>query len=122
MSIYLTVIVKAMPEHHQEIKILLYNLPELSKKEEACLEYDVHQSIDDESNFIINEKWESLDGVPPRRQRRYRQRPHLVRTGRRFGILCRQGFAEQAHCQRDTGVSPSLRWHRSPDQSGLFCL
>lgn len=63
MSIYLTVIVQAKPEHQQEIKELLYSLPELSKKEEACIEYDVHQSIDDENTFILNEKWESVDGL-----------------------------------------------------------
>lgn len=63
MKIYLTVVVKARPEHQQEIKTLLYSLPELSKKEEACIEYDVHQSIDDENTFILNEKWESLDGL-----------------------------------------------------------
>lgn len=38
MNIYLTVVVKAKPEHVQEIKDLLYSLPELSKKEEACIE------------------------------------------------------------------------------------
>lgn len=63
MSIYLTVVVKAKSEYHQEIKTLLYNLPELSQQEEACIEYDVHQSIDDENIFILNEKWESLDGL-----------------------------------------------------------
>lgn len=63
MSIYLTVVVKAKPEHQQEVKKLLYNLPELSKKEDACIEYDVHQSIDNENIFILNEKWESLDGI-----------------------------------------------------------
>ena len=37
MSIYLTVVVKAKPEHQQEIKKLLYSLPELSIKEETCI-------------------------------------------------------------------------------------
>lgn len=63
MSIYLTVVVKVKPEHQQEIKDFLKSLPELSKKEEACIEYDVHQSIDDENTFILNEKWESLNGL-----------------------------------------------------------
>lgn len=63
MRIYLTVVVKAKPEHQQEIKTLLYSLPELSIQEEACIEYDVHQSIDDENTFVLNEKWESLAGL-----------------------------------------------------------
>ena len=71
MSIYLTVVIKAKPEHQQEIKTLLYSLPEFSKKEDACIEYDVHQSIDDENVFIINEKWESLDGLDLHNEQTY---------------------------------------------------
>ncbi|MCP2025166.1 quinol monooxygenase YgiN [Flavobacterium sp. HSC-32F16] len=71
MSIYLTVVVKAKPEHQQEIKTLLYSLPELSIKEETCIEYNVHQSIDDENIFILNEKWESLDGLSLHNQQPY---------------------------------------------------
>ena len=71
MSIYLTVVVKAKPEYQQEIKNLLYSLPELSIKEETCIEYDVHQSIDDENIFILNEKWESLDGLSLHNQQPY---------------------------------------------------
>ena len=71
MSIYLTVIVKAKLEHHPEIKTLLYSLPELSKKEEACIEYDVHQSIDDENTFILNEKWKTLEGLSLHNEQAY---------------------------------------------------
>lgn len=71
MSIYLTVIVKAKPEHHPEIKTLLYSLPEFSKKEEACIEYDVHQSIDDENTFILNEKWKTLEGLSLHNEQAY---------------------------------------------------
>ncbi len=63
MCIYLTVIVKAKPEYQQEIKNLLYRLPELSKREDACICYEVHQSIDDENTFILNEEWQSLKGL-----------------------------------------------------------
>ncbi len=63
MNIYLTIIVKAKLEHLQDIKTLLYRLPELSLKEKGCIEYDVHQSIDDQTNFILNEKWESLESL-----------------------------------------------------------
>ncbi len=71
MSIYLTVVVKAKPEHQQEIKNLLYSLPELSIKEDACIEYEVHQSIDDENIFILHEKWESLDGLSLHNEQQY---------------------------------------------------
>lgn len=71
MNIYLTVVVKAKPEHQQEIKTLLQSLPELSKKEDACIEYDVHQSIDDENVFILNEKWESLEGLERHNEQTY---------------------------------------------------
>lgn len=71
MSIYLTVIVKAKPEYQQEIKILLSGLPELSRKEDACIQYDVHQSIDDENLFILNEEWESLDGLSLHNEQSY---------------------------------------------------
>jgi len=71
MSIYLTVVVKAKPEHQQEIKNLLYSLPELSIKEDACIEYEVHQSIDDENIFILHEKWESLDGLSFHNKQQY---------------------------------------------------
>ena len=63
MHIYLTVIVKAKPEYQQEIKNLLYRLPELSKQEEACIRYEVHQSLDDKTIFILNEEWESPEGL-----------------------------------------------------------
>ncbi|AMP98026.1 Antibiotic biosynthesis monooxygenase [Pedobacter cryoconitis] len=71
MNIYLTVIVKAKPEHQQEVKNLLYKLPELSKKEDACIGYDVHQSIEDKNIFILNEKWESLDGLSLHNEQSY---------------------------------------------------
>ena len=63
MSIYLTLVIKAKPDYQQEIKNLLYSLPELSKKEDACIQYDVHQSIDDENIFVLNEEWKSLEGL-----------------------------------------------------------
>lgn len=63
MSIYLTLVVKAKPDYQQEIKNLLYSLPELSKKEDTCIQYDVHQSIDDENSFVLNEEWKSLEGL-----------------------------------------------------------
>lgn len=63
MSIYLTAIVKVKPEYRAEIKAMLEGLPERSKKEASCIQYDVHQSIDDNNTFILNEEWEDLEGL-----------------------------------------------------------
>lgn len=63
MSIFLTAIIKAKPEHQQALKCLLDSLPEYSRKEAACIQYDVHHSIEDENIFILNEEWESLEGL-----------------------------------------------------------
>lgn len=71
MSIYLTAIVRTKPQYHQEIKRMLYGLPEFSRKEKACIAYDVHQSLDDENVFILNEEWESLQGLDLHNQQSY---------------------------------------------------
>jgi len=71
MSIYLTLVIKAKPDYQQEIKNLLYSLPELSKKEDACIQYDVHQSIDDENIFVLNEEWKSLEGLARHNEQPY---------------------------------------------------
>jgi len=63
MSIYLTAIIKAKPEHQEEIKAMLEGLPEHSKKEASCIQNDVHQSIDDKNTFILNEEWKDLAGL-----------------------------------------------------------
>lgn len=34
-----------------------------SRKEEGCINYDLHQSIDDPALFIFYENWESRDDV-----------------------------------------------------------
>ncbi|GEM63460.1 hypothetical protein SF1_14420 [Sphingobacterium faecium NBRC 15299] len=71
MKIYLTVLVKAKPEHQREIKDFLYGLSKSSRQEDACIEYNVHQSIDDENIFILNEEWESLDGLDLHNEQSY---------------------------------------------------
>ncbi|PTT15787.1 antibiotic biosynthesis monooxygenase [Flavobacterium sp. HMWF030] len=73
MRIYLTVIVKSKVEFQDEIKNMLYNLPELSRKESACIKYDVHQSIDAENIFVLNEVWESLEGLDHHNRQPYSQ-------------------------------------------------
>jgi quinol monooxygenase YgiN len=55
MPINLTVILKSKPEGVETLKSLLLELVQNSTKEAACLQYDLHQSIENPTNFIFHE-------------------------------------------------------------------
>lgn len=57
MSIYLTAISRAKAQHIDQFKALLLNLVVESRKEEACIQYDLHQSAEDPALFIFHEEW-----------------------------------------------------------------
>ena len=47
MPINLTVILKSKPESCETLKSLLLDLVQNSTKEAACLQYDLHQSLEE---------------------------------------------------------------------------
>lgn len=63
MSIYLTAISRAKPQHVDQFKALLLTLVVESRKEEACIQYDLHQSTDDPALFIFHEEWASKEAL-----------------------------------------------------------
>lgn len=63
MKINLTAIIKSKPESREEVKVLLLNMVENSKKEKACLQYDLHQNQEDDAVFIFHEIWENEAGL-----------------------------------------------------------
>ncbi|WP_454802169.1 putative quinol monooxygenase [Mucilaginibacter phyllosphaerae] len=63
MSIYLTALIKSKAGQAQQMKGLLLDLVAGSKTETACLQYDLHQSQDDENIFIFHEEWASQAGL-----------------------------------------------------------
>jgi len=63
MKINITAIVKSKPEHLQETKIILTEMASNSKKEQACIQYDLHQDKENENIFIFHEIWESQEGL-----------------------------------------------------------
>ncbi|MEJ2900808.1 putative quinol monooxygenase [Pedobacter panaciterrae] len=63
MSIYLTAISRAKPQHIEQFKALLLALVVESRKEEACIQYDLHQSSDDPALFIFHEEWASKEAL-----------------------------------------------------------
>ncbi|WP_339756724.1 putative quinol monooxygenase [Algoriphagus aquimarinus] len=63
MKIYLTAIAKAKPEFTSEIKTALERMVVETTKEKACIQYDLHQGIDDANTFVFYEIWEDQAGL-----------------------------------------------------------
>lgn len=73
MKINLTVILKSKPENRVLLKSLLLDLVQNSTKEAACIQYDLHQSIEEPNTFIFHEIWENQDGLNLHNQQSYIQ-------------------------------------------------
>lgn len=73
MEINLTVILKSKPENTVLLKSLLLDLVQNSTKEAACIQYDLHQSIEEPNTFIFHEIWENQDGLNLHNQQSYIQ-------------------------------------------------
>ena len=58
--ISITAIIKSKQENLEEVKNLVHNLVTQTKKEEACIRYDLHTT---ENVFIIWEEWKDQAGL-----------------------------------------------------------
>jgi quinol monooxygenase YgiN len=72
MKVYLTALVKCKPGNTDELKGYLELLVAASNKEEACLQYELYQSTDDDTQFIFHETWASQEGLDV-----HEQQPHI---------------------------------------------
>lgn len=63
MKIYLTALVKATKGNAEKMKPLLFELVRQTLTEEACLQYELFQSDDDEHQFIFHETWRDQQGM-----------------------------------------------------------
>lgn len=61
MKIHLTAILKSKEEFTEEVKGLLKNLVENSRKEIGCLQYDLHRDIENSNVFIFHEIWQNKE-------------------------------------------------------------
>ncbi len=64
--------IKAAPGKEEQVKQALRKLIEPTRKEEGCLNYDLHQALDDQSVFLFYENWESKSLLDE-----HLQTPHL---------------------------------------------
>ena len=71
MEINLTVIIKSKPEYREELKVILVDLTKNSKKEAACLQYDLHHNIQDPNVFILHEVWKNNEGLDYHKEQSY---------------------------------------------------
>ncbi|WP_433902547.1 putative quinol monooxygenase [Sphingobacterium puteale] len=71
MRIYITAILKANALYRDEVLATLQHMVEESRKEAACIQYDLHHTINDENQFIFYEIWESRAGLDNHNQQPY---------------------------------------------------
>ena len=64
--------VKARAGHEEEVRRLLLALVAPSRAETGCLNYDLHQSADDPTEFMFYENWTSRAALDA-----HMDRPHL---------------------------------------------
>ena len=62
MSIYLTAIVKSKKETTAALRTMLLDMVVNSRKEEACIQYDLHE-VAGGNTFIFQEEWKDQDGL-----------------------------------------------------------
>ncbi|URM36587.1 putative quinol monooxygenase [Flavobacterium anhuiense] len=68
--ISITAILKSKPEHLIEVKNLLTHLVTETRKEAACIRYDLHTS---ENVFILWEEWKDQPGLDLHNNQSYLQ-------------------------------------------------
>nr|WP_295922651.1 putative quinol monooxygenase [uncultured Dyadobacter sp.] len=71
MPIYLTAIIKSRQEHIEEVRETLLGMVTESRKEEACLQYDLYQDGSDPGVFVFQEIWASPEGLALHNERPY---------------------------------------------------
>lgn len=71
MKIYLTAIIKVKTEYRNALKTILENMVQKTKKEEACIQYDLHQETDDLNTFVFYEIWKNKKGLETHNQQTY---------------------------------------------------
>jgi len=68
--ISITAIIKSKQENIEEVKNLIQNLVAQTRKEEACIRYDLHNT---ENVFIIWEEWQDQTGLDLHNNQSYLQ-------------------------------------------------
>ena len=63
MSVYLTAIIEAKAGNENQLRTILETLVARSRSEEACIQYDLHESVEKPGYFIFHEEWTNQAGL-----------------------------------------------------------
>ncbi|MFC0321818.1 MULTISPECIES: putative quinol monooxygenase [Olivibacter] len=73
MKIHLIAIIRSKPAHIDEVKKQLQTMVVRTREEKACLQYDLHQDLEDPSQFIFYEIWQDESGLDLHNEQPYIQ-------------------------------------------------
>lgn len=62
-NVNLTVLFNCKPGMANELAQLLVTLTTETRKESACIQYDLHRSVEDHNLFILHEQWADQNGL-----------------------------------------------------------
>ena len=63
MKISITAIIKSKPDTIEEVKLYLTEMAIHSKKEKACIQYDLHHDKENLRNFLFHEIWQDEESL-----------------------------------------------------------
>ncbi|CAM3656700.1 putative quinol monooxygenase [Sphingobacterium prati] len=69
--IYLTAIINAKPEYREDVLSALQNMVTGTRKEDANIQYDLHQGSGDKNTFVFYEIWRDQQGLDAHNQQPY---------------------------------------------------
>lgn len=88
MNIYLTAVIKVKPDQRNEVANILQHMVMETRKEAACIRYDLHQGTEDENVFVFYEIWKDQKGLDA-----HNQQPYILE----FGHLAKEKLEEEPH-------------------------
>src|ERR1017187_1804177 len=71
-SLTVTAQIKAKPGKESQVRQELLSLVDPSRKDDGCLNYDLHQALDNHGSFLFHENWTSVAQLE-----RHLQKPEL---------------------------------------------
>ena len=86
----------AKPGQEDELKRRLLSMIEPTRREEGCVQYDLHQNTNEAGRFVFYETWRSREALE-----RHLQSPHLLA----FGSAAPELLAEPARILTYTRIA-----------------